>query len=321
MIQIYILLSLIRGICVDSFSLSQHPRQQFHGSKSWLFVSQRTDDIITTSTIAPTSEDPNTPYSQHNNRTAAIAVNDIIWKIRPCENQTRSQMFHWYICGIIDTVRGLLRPTPPPLLPSTATRRRLSFLLLRGRRRHNDDPVVVTATMHRHGVIGRFGIVTEPGPIVPPPLSEAIQRIYGSNQSSSDDDDIRAGAIVYMYVEPEYRGNDVGSVALGQVLPAIQRSCSCTYTLLVANDKTPPALREIRNDAYGCHDSRDRKLVQWYQRHGYHVADELQDMLGSPDGIYGIAMITSLLLPPPPPQKEEEDPQQIHPYRPTIQWW
>ena len=336
MIQIYLLLIVLCAICVDSLILSrQHPQQPFRGPKSCLLVSQRTNDRTTTSTIAPTSDDPNTPYSQinHNNtHTKAVAVNDIIWKIRPCENPTRWQMFHWYMCGIIDTattttVGGRLfqRPTTTKtLFPSMATRRRLSFLFsLRGRRRHHDvDPVVVvTATMH--GVrLGRFGIVTEPGPVVPPPLSAAIQRIYGGHRE--DDDDIRAGAIVYMYVEPEYRGQDIGSVALAQVLPAIQRSCSGTHTLLVANDKTPARRRETRTtdeeDGYNHDDdddSGDRKLVQWYQRHGYHVADELQDMLGSPNGIYGIAMISSLQ------EEEEEDPSpQIHPYRPpNIQWW
>ena len=203
-----------------------------------------------------------------------------------------------------------------------ATRRRLSFLFSLPSH-HDVDPVVVVTAM-MHGVrLGRFGIVTEPGPVVPPPLSAAIRRIYGGHCAEDDDDDIRAGAIVYMYVEPEYRGQDIGSVALAQVLPAIQRSCSGTHTLLVANDKTPARQqrRETRTtddeDGYNHDDddSGDRKLVQWYQRHGYHVADELQDMLGSPNGIYGIAMISSL-------QEEENPSPQIHPYRPpNIQWW
>ena len=188
-------------------------------------------------------------------------------------------------------------------------------------------------------MVGRFGIIPEPGPVVPPPLQEAIHRIYFQNNSSNytnDDtdqsngsnippntDEIRAGAIVYMFVEPEYRGapNNIGGRAL-EVIHTLQRSCHCTYNLLVANDKTPlpPPDYDMNHPPDGTdNDTRydDMKLVQWYRRNGYHIAEEIQDMLGSPNGIYGIAMIKSLDY----DHTEGKVPNQNRTTKPIIQWW
>ena len=284
-------------------------------------------------------------------------------------------MFHWYICGIIDAIRHPIITTTTTtttqsqqyFVPSITTRRRLSFLLYildpHRRRRHMEESqqnrVVLLATTrpqqhsHKTVVVGRFGIVIEPGPVVPSPLQEAIHRIYTnhkSNRSSNnsnnistttssssttatiknDDDTIRAGAIVYMYVAPEYRGiqNNIGGMAL-QVIHTIQRSCHCTYTLLVANDKTPPSDTSTTtttttartgsdhdNDATTAATTNmrynDMKLVQWYRRNGYHIAEEIQDMLGSPNGIYGVAMITS---------HHDNNTMNYDVATPIIQWW
>ena len=290
-------------------------------------------------------------------------------------------MFHWYICGIIDAIRHPITTTTTTtttqsqqyFVPSITTRRRLSFLLYildPHRRRHMEESqqnrIVLLATtipQHPHTtvVVGRFGIVIEPGPVVPSPLQEAIHRIYtnqnsnhSSNNSSNistttttsssstttiknvdvvDDDTIRAGAIVYMYVTPEYRGiqNNIGGRAL-QVIHTIQRSCHCTYTLLVANDKTPPSDTSTTTTTTTTtttartgsdHDAttttttsmryNDMKLVQWYRRNGYHIAEEIQDILGSPNGIYGVAMITSLW--------HNDDTMKYDVATPIIQWW
>ena len=282
-------------------------------------------------------------------------------------------MFHWYICGIIDAIRHPITTTTtttttqsqPYFVPSITTRRRLSFLLyiLDPHRRHMEESqqnrIVLLATIQQHPhttvVVGRFGIVIEPGPVVPSPLQEAIHRIYTnhkSNRSSNnsnnistttssssttatiknDDDTIRAGAIVYMYVAPEYRGiqNNIGGMAL-QVIHTIQRSCHCTYTLLVANDKTPPSDTSTTTTTTTTtttartgsdHDAttttttsmryNDMKLVQWYRRNGYHIAEEIQDMLGSPNGIYGVAMITS---------HHNDNTMNYDVATPIIQWW
>jgi GNAT superfamily N-acetyltransferase len=294
------------------------------------------------------STDQQKQQQQHHNTKIFDNNEIIVWKIRPCENPTRVQMLHWYICGIIDRILHYYRwwfmnhdtttaPSPQYFMPSTKTRQRFSLLLnFDASRRHmehqNHQMVVILATIpsipltkpHDPTVIGRFGIVTEPGPIVPQPLKEVVNRIYYSNSSISSSTmnlwldtntkDIRAGAIVYMFVEQEYRGLNIGDMAL-KVIHTIQRSCQCTYTILVANDKTPT--REHRTNPRSDSDTTtaagrydDMKLVQWYRRNGYHVAEEIQEMLGSPNGIYGIAMIKSLY----------HDDNRNYTV-PIIQWW
>ena len=90
--------------------------------------------------------------------------------------------------------------------------------------------------------------------IDPPPRSAAI------------------AAIVYMFVEPDHRGRDVGARAL-EVIAAIHAVQAVDFTVLVADD-----------DGSG-------GLVRWYERHGYSRAPRLQDALGSPEGAHGVAMI------------------------------
>ena len=101
-----------------------------------------------------------------------------------------------------------------------------------------------------------------------------------------DDDDFsfvmpQAAAIVYMFVEPEFRSRGLGSLAL-EVIAWIQASQGIDYTVLVADDKTPGMLERSKQAG---------KLVQWYQRHGFATAPLLQDLFGSPHGQFGITMI------------------------------
>jgi GNAT superfamily N-acetyltransferase len=100
---------------------------------------------------------------------------------------------------------------------------------------------------------------------------------------------VRAAAIVYMYVEPAYRGRFVGRLAL-EATAFLHATRGCDYTLLVANDK-----------------SDDQQLVEWYERAGFSRAPALQEVLGSPDGMYGITMIAAT--------------RQSMPDDCVIQWW
>jgi GNAT superfamily N-acetyltransferase len=94
--------------------------------------------------------------------------------------------------------------------------------------------------------------------INPPPLSATI------------------AAIIYMFVEPNYRHRNVGSLALS-VISAIQSVQAVDFTVLVATA------------AAGGGD--DDTLVQWYERNGYTKAPLLQDVMGSPNGKFGVTMI------------------------------
>ena len=84
-------------------------------------------------------------------------------------------------------------------------------------------------------------------------------------------------AIIYMYVEPDYRNRNVGSRAL-EVISAIQSVQAVDFTILVADD----------NGSGG--------LVRWYEDHGYSRAPLLQNMLGSPNKENGVAMIAPVTI-------------------------
>lgn len=95
--------------------------------------------------------------------------------------------------------------------------------------------------------------------INPPPLSASI------------------AAIIYMFVEPDYRSRNVGGLAL-EVISAIQYIQAVDFTVLVADD----------NGSGG--------LVRWYEERGYARAPLLQSTLGSPDEQNGIAMISPVKI-------------------------
>ena len=123
--------------------------------------------------------------------------------------------------------------------------------------------------------IARFGITTVRGPSAPP-IEETATDLYGIEQFPLGG--IGAAAIIYMFVEEEYRKRDIGVLAL-EVISAIHTVAGCDFTLLVADD-----------DGSG-------KLVDWYERHGFSKAPKLQDMMGSPGGKFGVSMIAPTQVP------------------------
>jgi GNAT superfamily N-acetyltransferase len=116
--------------------------------------------------------------------------------------------------------------------------------------------------------IAKFGFTTSRGPSAPP-IDETIEDLYGVSSSIFGKG---IGAIIYMFVEPEYRGLGIGSLAL-EAIAAVQTVQNCDYTVLVADD-----------DGTG-------KLIKWYEDSGYEQAPKLQDSFGSPDGKFGLTMI------------------------------
>mmetsp|Transcript_28838 Transcript_28838/g.60011 ORF Transcript_28838/g.60011 Transcript_28838/m.60011 type:complete len:94 (+) Transcript_28838:248-529(+) len=75
-----------------------------------------------------------------------------------------------------------------------------------------------------------------------------------------------------MFVEPDHRNQNIGALAL-DVISAIHTVQGVDFTVLVADD----------NGSGG--------LVRWYERNGYSKAPLMQDVLGSPGGEFGVAMI------------------------------
>jgi GNAT superfamily N-acetyltransferase len=76
-----------------------------------------------------------------------------------------------------------------------------------------------------------------------------------------------------MFVEPKYRKLGVGSLAL-EVISAIHSVQAVDFTVLVADD----------NGSGG--------LVKWYETNGFSKAPLMQKVLGSPDGKFGVSMIS-----------------------------
>ena len=118
-------------------------------------------------------------------------------------------------------------------------------------------------------------------------VDTTIREIYNINPAPLS---ATIAAIIYMFVEPEYRNRDVGALAL-EVISAIQSVQAVDFTVLVADD----------NGSGG--------LVRWYEDHGYSKAPLLQNILGSPDKQNGTAMIS-------PVQIREGFFDQC-----TVKWW
>jgi len=119
--------------------------------------------------------------------------------------------------------------------------------------------------------IAKFGITTTRGPPAPQ-IDETIEDIYGIASPMNGGPSAGVAAIIYMYVEPEYRKLGIGELAL-EAIAAIQTVQGCDFTVLVADD------------------DGSNKLIEWYERCGFKVAPKLQDIFGSPGGKFGITMI------------------------------
>lgn len=139
-------------------------------------------------------------------------------------------------------------------------------------------------TKRKYVKIAKFGFTTERGPSNEP-IQETIHEFYGIEKNRYN---VGIGAIIYMFVEPEYRKKNVGIMAL-QIISMIHSIQGCDFTVLVAND------------------GGSGKLIPWYEQHGYKPAPALQQMMGSPNGIYGTSMISPT--------------QQAIPDSLCLKWW
>ena len=132
--------------------------------------------------------------------------------------------------------------------------------------------------------VGRFGFTTESGA----PVQQIQDTVHDIYEIPANTYMIGCAAIIYMYVEPEYRCSGVGSLAL-EAIGFIHAVQGVDFTVLVADD------------------NGSGKLVHWYIKNGYSKAPKLQDLLGSPNAIHGTSMIA------PSNSKIHQDC--------TIKWW
>jgi len=124
--------------------------------------------------------------------------------------------------------------------------------------------------------IGRFGFTTERGAPAQE-IQETVNDLYGIGVGIGQL--VGVGAVIYMFVEPEYRGRNVGTLAI-EVIRCIHSIQNIDFTVLVVDD------------------NGSGKLNKWYLERGYSEAPKMQNILGSPNAVHGISMIapTSLTL-------------------------
>jgi GNAT superfamily N-acetyltransferase len=206
---------------------------------------------------------------------------DVVWKIRPPPHVSRRQRWKW---RLQTWLQGLLRPGRDALWYfETMGHLGMSQAVLHAYDRQTGQ------------ALGRFGLTTQTGPTTPA-LQQTIGELFGGDGEAARTNDDQylletTAAIIYMYVEPAFRGRGLGALALSVMgylqgsgvdlatyktllLSGERRKVACDYVVLVADDK-----------------SDDGRLVQWYERHNFFRAPLLQETLGSPNGIYGVAMI------------------------------
>ena len=190
---------------------------------------------------------------------AALSHKDIVWKLRPpAGTGRRRRLWLRFAANAIRLDCMVFRKQLPTALCPKGGQALLEA------HTHDENGRLVK--------IGRFGFTTERGAPAEP-IQETIDDLYGVKQLAG------IGAIIYMFVEPEYRGRNVGTLAL-EVVRCIHAIQNIDFTVLVVDD-----------DGSG-------KLNDWYRERGYSEAPKLQNILGSPDAVHGISMIapTSLTL-------------------------
>lgn len=195
------------------------------------------------------------------NGKSPLSHSDIVWKIRSHPGKSRTSKLYFRAAAWIlhAYLRVTKRNIPSVLCPAGGL-------------------CQIEAWYHGKQV-GRFGVTTTPGPSMPL-IGQQLSQLYSKDRSINIPVLPTTAAIQYMVVEPDFRKRNVGVLAL-QVIAHVHAYINCDFTLLVADD------------------NGSGKLIDWYQRHGYQPAPLLQDLLGSPNQKYGVAMVgpTNATLP------------------------
>jgi hypothetical protein len=220
-------------------------------------------------------EGSNSERTNTNKNTTAFTHADIVWKIRPPPNTRRVRKIFTRLAANLIRLDSIIKRVDPPVLLCPKGGQCVLEAYARVKKDNSKRTKLVK--------IGRFGITTENGPPVLS-IQETVQDLYGLDPNVM----VRTAAIIYMFVEPEYRHREVGTLAL-QVITLMHSIQGCDFTVLVADD------------------NGSGKLVEWYQQHGYMLAPKLQDVFGSPNQKYGITMIAPT--------------QSVLPKDCFIQWW
>lgn len=194
----------------------------------------------------------------------AFTHEDIMWKIRPPPEATKRDFLKWKIAANVLRWECLIRrqKAPTVLCPNNFPQIVLEAHTTKSSSGDGQKPQK----------IGRFGISCVRGPSAPP-IGETVQSLYNIDPGFTAN--LGIAAIVYMFVEPEFRGRQVGNLAL-ETIALIHAAINADFTILVADDTSGVD---------------ERALVKWYEKYGFSRAPLLQNMMGSPDEQFGVAMI------------------------------
>lgn len=244
-----------------SFPQQKAPRARF--VNTWQAAGCPPRALSTTCNATPNTSNDDDAKAATIADSTPFTHSDITWKLRPPkETPLLKRLAVRGASALIKADCLLRRKDPPPVLcPKGGQAILQAYYRPPGSLRKRQ--------------IARFGITTIRGPPAPP-IEETVTDLYGIEQFPLGG--IGAAAIIYMFVEEEYRKREVGVLAL-EVISAIHAVAGCDFTLLVADD-----------DGSG-------KLVDWYERHGFSRAPKLQDMMGSPGGKFGVSMIAPTQVP------------------------
>ena len=192
---------------------------------------------------------------------------DIEWRLQPPEDTPLVDKLKLKAAAKAIRTQCLMNnePVPPVLCPKGGKAVLEAYTYNTPNKPTDDDGERKTK---KNKKVARFGITTTRGPPAPP-IDETIMDVYNINPPMGG---AGIGAIIYMFVEPEYRKLGIGELAL-EAIAAIQIVQNIDFTVLVADD------------------DGSNKLIEWYERNGFTKAPKLQDMFGSPGGKYGVTMI------------------------------
>jgi GNAT superfamily N-acetyltransferase len=265
---------MIKGFLVTIILLlvSIYHADAFLPAQPWR--TSRRDDVVTSlrvvlkrSDLSPLSAQP-------------LTHDEIIWKLRPPPGTPLSKRILLRLGANAIRLEAAIRGTDPPFCLCPKGGQAVLEAYYQGTciKTYSVDGIhpfvltvlyVYTAPYNTFPQqIGRFGITTIRGPPARP-IDESVEQIYGIDLQGRH---VSSAAIVYMVVDEKFRSRNVGTLAL-EVISTIHSIQGCDFTLLVADD-----------DGSG-------KLIEWYEEHGFSQAPLLQDLLGSPGGQYGAAMM------------------------------
>jgi len=204
----------------------------------------------------------NDKYEETSVNKQLLSHSDIEWRLRPPEGTSRLDRWKIKLGANLLRLNSKIinHPLPPVLCPRGGRAMLEAYYKEPGKRKKK---------------IGRFGFTTSRGPSSPE-IDTTIHDIYNIDPPPLS---ATIAAIIYMFVEPEYRNRNAGALAL-EVISAIQSIQAVDFTVLVADD------------------NGSGNLVRWYQEHDYSKAPLLQDILGSPNKTNGISMISPVKMKP-----------------------